>query len=213
MTPKGRAEQKKKLAVRFSAETEKPDDDSLPGSDTETGEPRRLRFGHEERKEEKPQDRAAVKKKQARRFAADAAKPEQNTMGTDRKKTPAPQESGRLRFEHEDTRTEEPPGNRAKEKKKLAAKFSMEEKRPEGRPACNMTGANCRRKNENTRFPQQTAHQRRITSREYPDSKRNTKQPSTRQKRRGTSWKKHSPSCPPAAVPAYRSSMTARPGR
>lgn len=133
-TQKGRAEQKKKLAVRFSSETEKPADDSLPGSDTETGEPRRLRFGHEERKEEKPQDRAAVKKKQARRFAADAAKPEQNTMGTDRTKTPAPQESGRLRFEHEDTKTEEPPRNRAKEKKKLAAKFSMKEKRPGGAP-------------------------------------------------------------------------------
>lgn len=80
VTPKGRAEQKKKLAVRFSSETEKPADDSLPGSNTETGEPRRLRF------------------------------------------------------EHKDTKTEEPPRNRAKEKKKLAAKFSMEEKRPEGAP-------------------------------------------------------------------------------
>ena len=141
---KDRAAVKKKMAVKFSAGTEKISDDSLPESDAEISETGRLRFIHGDGKEAKPQSRTetrkeqanpkgrtAAKKKQARRFAAEAAKPGQKAIEKEQGKAPASQETGRLRFEHEDNRTMEPPGNRTKEKQRLAAKFLAEEKRPE----------------------------------------------------------------------------------
>lgn len=144
---KGRTAIKKKMAVKFSSNAERPTDGSLAESDTETNESGRLRFGHGEGKEVNPQswaetkkeqadskDRTALKKKQARRFAADAAKPEQKGIEKEQGVASVPQESGRLRFEHEDNRTGEPPGKRTREKQRLAAKFSAEEKRTEGPP-------------------------------------------------------------------------------
>ena len=138
---------KKKMAVKFSTNAEKPTDGNLPESDTETNESGRLRFSHGERKEVNlqsrtetkkeqidPKDRTALKKRQARRFTADAAKPEQKDIKREQRKAPVPQESRRLQFEHEDNRTGEPPGKRTKEKQRLTAKFSAEEKKPEGQP-------------------------------------------------------------------------------
>ncbi|WP_251496591.1 CD1108 family mobile element protein [Otoolea muris] len=130
---KDQAALKKKLAVKFSADTEKPADESLPGAGNiaeESTEPGRLRFGHEKRKETTPKYRTALKKKQARKFSANAAKSETTE---ERKKPLVPQENGRLRFDHEE-RKKAPARNRAKEKQKLAAKFSAEEKRPESPP-------------------------------------------------------------------------------
>ena len=136
---KNGAGRKAREAVRRHYETET--DAAIPVKDSEPGtvpkertpashESGRLQFDKGEKAGESGKDHAAVKKKLAVKFSVDAAKlAEESQTGTETI-TKESREPGRLRFGHKERR-EELTRNRAKEKRKLTAKFSAEEKKPE----------------------------------------------------------------------------------